>query len=244
MGRRNDSQLRVILVDDDEQICNLIRAGMEQAGILVETVHTLANATVLIDLVKPALILLDVTLPDGCGMHFCSRLRANGYSGIIMMLTARGAARDRIDGLEGGADDYLAKPFEFRELMARTVNWLRHADGVKKPVARRPRFACFGSWRMDLLRPRILAPDGSVVMLSTSEYDLLKRLSDTPHVEVSREDLVPERKKTVHLDRSLDNRICRLRNKLASHVDNESLIVTVRNRGFMLSADVTYEVAC
>lgn len=233
----------MMLVDDDEELCQILRGRFTGEGFKLSAVHSINAANRRFTRLKPALVMLDITLPDGSGLNYCSRLRASGYNGVIIMLTARGATEDRIDGLERGADDYLAKPFEFRELLARTRNWLRISGFGTTTRSRRPRYARFGPWLLDLLRPCIFAPDRSVIMLSTAEHDILKRLCETPHAEVNREELIPERRQTVHLDRSLDNRICRLRTKLSRYDGGDKLIVTVRNRGFMLGADVDYETA-
>lgn len=230
----------ILLVDDDEDILELIGARAADFGTTLTAASTLAEARCRIEQALPALILLDINLPDGDGLAFCSSLRAGGYTGIIIMLTARISPRDRIDGLEGGADDYLAKPFELRELDARVRNWLRRSGGAATAVPERFRFARFGAWRLDLIQRRLVAPDDSITMLSFAEFDVLRRMIERPHIEMSREVLMPERRETVHMDRALDNRMLRLRHKLAAYAP-DPLIVTVRNRGFMLAVDVYYE---
>lgn len=231
----------VLIVEDDGDLRELLANLLSQADIANESVGTLSRASARIREAPPALVLLDVMMPDGDGLAFCAQLREDGFTNKIMMLTAKGAARDRVAGLEGGADDYLAKPFESRELLARIRNLLRGATAWQSMGTGKIRYARFGPWRLDLVQRRLVTSDDRIVMVSTGEFDLLKRLIDAPRIELSREDLMPERRETVYFDRSLDNRLSRLRNKLASEPDGGHLIITVRNRGFMLAADVSYE---
>ncbi|WP_337958519.1 response regulator transcription factor [Novosphingobium humi] len=231
----------VLIVEDDADLRELLANLLDQAGIANEAVGTLCRASARIREISPALVLLDVMMPDGDGLAFCAQLRQAGFANKIMMLTAKGAALDRIAGLEGGADDYLTKPFESRELLARIRNLLRGATAWHSISTGKIRYARFGTWRLDLVQRRLVTSDDRIVMVSTGEFDLLRRMIDAPRIELSREDLMPERRETVHFDRSLDNRISRLRNKLGAERDGAQLIVTVRNRGFMLAADVSYE---
>lgn len=227
----------ILVVDDDEDIRELLCAQLARAGFDALSAASLGEARGLLDSHAITLMLLDLTLPDGDGMTFCRDLRAQGYSVSIMMLTARGRAVDRVEGLEGGADDYLAKPFDLRELLARIRNLLRRGG---RDNATTGRFASFGPWRLDLARRRLSGPEDRAVMLSTTEFAILRRMLELPRTELDREELLPERKETVWFDRSLDNRIARLRAKLAKAPGGEELIVTVRNKGFLLACDVTY----
>ena len=179
--------------------------------------------------------MLDLGLPDGDGLQLCRELRAAGCDVPIIVVTARDAAIDRVLGLELGADDYLTKPFEPRELTARIRNLLRRTPA---PLASR-RAIRFGSWRLDLVTRRLRAPDDSVVLLSTSEFDILHRLLLSPGLPVSREALLPGRAATAAFDRSIDNQIRRLRGKLAP--DGEELILTARGQGYLIGAAVHYE---
>lgn len=240
-GMSDAEQQCVLIVEDDGDLRELLANLLDQAGIANESVGTLSRASARIREAPPALVLLDVMLPDGDGLAFCAQLRQAGFANKIMMLTAKGSAIDRIVGLEGGADDYLAKPFESRELLARIRNLLRGTTAWHSMTTGKLRYARFGPWRLDLVQRRLVTSDDRIVMVSTGEFDLLKRLIDAPRIELSREDLMPERRETVYFDRSLDNRISRLRSKLAGERDGSHLIMTVRNRGFMLAADVSYE---
>lgn len=237
MGSQEAPVPLILLVDDDDDIRELLGAQLMRAGFAVEQAASLAEARVQLQRHAITLMLLDLTLPDGDGMTFCRDLRAEGFGVAIMMLTARGRAVDRVEGLEGGADDYLAKPFDPRELLARIRNIVRRGERGQGATGR---FASFGPWRLDLARRLLTGPDERALTLSTTEFDILRRLLESPGVELGREELLPERRETVWFDRSLDNRIARLRAKLGRVPGGEGLIVTVRNKGFLLACDVAY----
>jgi two-component system OmpR family response regulator len=170
-------------------------------------------------------------------------LRADGANVQIIMVTARGSAIDRVLGLELGADDYLTKPFEPRELLVRIRNLLRRSRGDANPRSGRPgatRYAHFGPWRLDLVQRRLLAPDDRLVMLSSAEYRLLCRFIDEPNIVLGREALLPERRATAAFDRSIDLQVSRLRQKLADAPGGSELILTVRGEGYVLASSVDY----
>jgi two-component system OmpR family response regulator len=234
-------QPRVIVVDDDEDIRDLIAGQLAQeqyevlsAGSLTE-LHA-AMATRAIDL-----IVLDLNLPDGDGLSLCRELRAQGSGVQIIMVTARGSAIDRVLGLELGADDYLTKPFEPRELLVRIRNLLRRVRSDDVARQKSARIARFGSWRLDLFQRRLIAGDERLIMLSSAEFRLLSRFIEEPNVVLSREELVPERRATAAFDRSIDLQVSRLRQKLADSPGGEGLILTVRGEGYVLASTVTYE---
>lgn len=238
-------QPRVIVVDDDEDIRGLIAGQLAQehydvlaAGTLADLHAAMANGPI-------DLIVLDLNLPDGDGLSLCRELRAQGSGVQIIMVTARGSAIDRVLGLELGADDYLTKPFEPRELLVRIRNLLRRSRGGEVMRQKAARIARFGPWQLDLFQRRLIAGDGRLVMLSSAEFRLLSRLIDEPNVVLSREELVPERRATAAFDRSIDLQISRLRQKLTSGSGDmaagEGLILTVRGEGYVLASPVTYE---
>ena len=233
---------RLIVVDDDQDIRDLIVGQLRQeyyevmaAGSLQELNEVMAGQPV-------DLIVLDLNLPDGDGLTLCRELRAQGNDVRIIMVTARGSAVDRVLGLELGADDYLTKPFEPRELLVRVRNLLRrsHGDENGRPQAA-ARVARIGPWRLDLFQRRLIATDNRLIMLSSAEFRLLSRFIEEPNVVLSRETLVPERRATAAFDRSIDLQISRLRQKLASLPGGEELILTVRGQGYVLASPVSYE---
>lgn len=232
---------RIIVVDDDEDIRGLIVGQLAQERYAVTAAASVAEMRAALAEGPADLIVLDLNLPDGDGLNLCRELRAEGFATAIIMVTARGSAIDRVLGLELGADDYLTKPFEPRELLARVRNLLRRTRPEDAARPRNARFACFGPWRLDLLQRRLVAPDERLVILSSAEYRLLGRFVDAPNQVLSREVLLPERKATVAFDRSIDLQISRLRQKLAGAPGGEELILTVRNEGYVLASAVTFQ---
>ncbi len=231
---------RILVVDDDADILELMIAQLEtsvdsirSAGSVAEVYEELAKEPV-------DVVVLDLNLPDGDGLALCRELRDQGFANGIIMVTARDGAVDRVLGLELGADDYLTKPFEPRELVARVRNLVKRvgtSDSARRPNAR---YASFGRWRLDLLQRRLEASDGRLVILSSTEFRVLSRLVETPNQVQSRESLMPERGATVAYDRSIDLCISRLRQKLKGDDDSDGLILTVRNEGYLLASEVTY----
>ena len=233
---------RVIVVDDDEDIRSLIVDQLRQEHYDVLSAGSLTALHAVMSEREPDLIVLDLNLPDGDGLSLCRELRGQGSDTRIIMVTARGSAIDRVLGLELGADDYLTKPFEPRELLVRVRNLLRRSPGsVSAPVQKSARIARFGSWRLDLFQRRLVASDDRLVMLSSAEFRLLSRFIQEPNVVLSREELVPERRATAAFDRSIDLQISRLRQKLAGSSEGDGLILTVRGEGYVFASPVIYE---
>lgn len=207
----------------------------------MDSVGTVADLRAILQGDPVDLLILDLNLPDGDGLDICRDLRASGHQGAIMMVTAREGPIDRVLGLELGADDYLTKPFEPRELLARVRNLLRRSRIFDHGRPRVARFARFGPWRLDLHQRRLVTNDERLVMLSSAEYRLLSRFIEAPNHVLSREELLPERSATVAFDRSIDIQISRLRHKLASEPGGDELILTVRSEGYVLPGPVEFE---
>ncbi|MFT3965166.1 MAG: response regulator transcription factor [Sphingobium sp.] len=243
MARMQDNgRETVVVVDDDKDIRDLIVTQLTQENYDLHAAASLAELHALLDARPVDLIVLDLNLPDGDGLALCRQLRLEGIATPIIMVTARGSPIDRVLGLELGADDYLTKPFEPRELLVRVRNLLRRARPAGQAVPAEPaRFARFGPWRLDLFQRRLIAPDDRLVMLSSAEFRLLSRFVEQPNRVLTREELLPERRETVAFDRTIDLQISRLRQKLASIADGENLILTVRNEGYVLATTVRQE---
>ena len=239
----NSRAARLIVVDDDPDIRDLIVRQLQQEHYEVVPAGSLAELHEALSLHPADLIVLDLNLPDGDGLNLCRELRAQGNDVRIIMVSARGSAIDRVLGLELGADDYLTKPFEPRELLVRIRNLLRraHHDDPERQRDKGARTASFGPWRLDLFQRRLIADDGRLVMLSSAEFRLLSRFIDEPNVVLSRENLVPERRATAAFDRSIDLQVSRLRQKLAAMPGGEELILTVRGEGYVLASPVAFE---
>lgn len=228
---------RVLVVDDDEDIRGLIVQQVAQAGFEVSHAASLAEVRQKMKTEAFDVVILDLNLPDGDGIDLCREMRAGDRTEAVIMVTARDASIDRVLGLELGADDYLTKPFEPRELLARIRNLLRRRGEGADPN-RNKRYARFGSWTLDLVQRRLIASDERLIILSSAEYRLLERLVRNPNAVLAREDLLPYRRSLAPNDRSIDLQVSRLRSKLSPL--GEGLILTVRNEGYVLAADVTF----
>ncbi|WP_230461466.1 response regulator [Sphingobium sp. CAP-1] len=229
-----------MVVDDDADIRDLILGQLRQENYRLLGASNLTELRQLMRDDPVDLIVLDLNLPDGDGLMLCRELRAEGSDVQIIMVTARGSAIDRVLGLELGADDYLTKPFEPRELLVRIRNLLRRGRSEPATRAMAMRYARFGPWRLDLQQRRLIAPDDRLVMLSSAEYRLLNRFLEEPNVVLARETLLPERRATAAFDRSIDLQVSRLRQKLAGIAGGDELILTVRGEGYVLASGVDY----
>lgn len=230
---------RILVVDDDPEIRKLLARYIESQGfrvLLAENCRELREqlATHHVDL-----IVLDVMLPDGSGLDACRDLRAQRSNVPIILLTALKEDVDRIIGLEIGADDYLGKPFNPRELIARVRAVLRRrADPLPEPpTAKSYRFEGFTA---DPQTRRVVGSDGDIE-LTGAEFELLKTLLDRPGRVLSRDQLLDltQGREGDGFDRSIDVLVSRLRRKLGGK--DSQLIKTVRNGGYQLAAKVDVE---
>lgn len=228
----------ILLVDDDGEIRRLVAKLLREEGHRVTTAGSAAEMREALARRKPDLVLLDVMLPGTDGLTLCRELRATTDLAIVM-LTAKGDELDRIIGLEMGADDYLAKPFHPRELLARIRAVLRRArpsegGGGGGKNGREIRFA---GWRLDTARRELTDPRGVVIDLSTGEYDLLLTFLETPHRVLSRELLLDatRNRDAEPFDRAIDVQVSRLRRKLETAGE---MIKTVRGAGYLFVPDV------
>lgn len=231
----------ILIVDDHREIRDALARYLEKNGMRATTA---ANAVAMDVAMKGGrfdLIVLDVMMPGEDGLSVCRRLRAQG--GIpILMLTALGDETDRIVGLEVGADDYLSKPFNPRELLARVKAILRRSELAKVPGGRLAghRLA-FDRWVLDTDRRNLTNTDGTEMALTTSEFRLLTAFLERPRFVLSRDqllDLTSGRAAQV-FDRTIDNQVSRLRRKIEADPAKPVLIATVWGGGYSLAADVT-----
>jgi two-component system, OmpR family, response regulator len=234
---------RLLIVDDDADIRTLLAEQLGRAGYAVSTAQDGGQMRQVLEREHVDLIVLDLNLPREDGLTLCRDLRARSATPVIM-LTARAEPIDRVLGLEMGADDYLAKPFEPRELLARIRNVLRRTEALPanlEPLAiRRARFA---DWTFDLEHRHLVDPAGRVVVLSGAEFRLLRVFVGHANKVLSREQLVAlsSGRQYEAQDRAIDLQISRLRQKLAADGGSDGLIKTVRNEGYVLAAPVTLE---
>jgi two-component system OmpR family response regulator len=175
------------------------------------------------------------------GFTLCRRLRASSALPVIM-LTAVADQTDRVVGLELGADDYLTKPFDQRELLARVKAVLRRtaaAAAAPKSDAARP-LLCFAGWRLDVVRRELRSSDNALVLLSGGEFDLLLAFVEHPQRVLTREQLIDFARGSTHIayDRSIDVQVSRLRSKLEQDPKNPAIIRTIRSSGYMFVSEV------
>ncbi|KQN99516.1 MAG: response regulator [Stenotrophomonas nitritireducens] len=229
---------RLLVVDDDSDIRGLLAEQLGRTGYTVSTARDGAEMRHALAREHIDLIVLDLNLPREDGLALCRELRARSSTPVIM-LTARSEPIDRVLGLEMGADDYLAKPFEPRELLARIRNVLRRTEALPanlEPLAMRR--AAFSGWLFDLERRHLVDPAGRVVMLSGAEFRLLRVFVGHANKVLSREQLVAlsSGRSYEAQDRAIDLQVSRLRQKLG---DAGGLIRTVRNEGYVFAGVVT-----
>ena len=236
-----DTPQRLLIVDDDADIRTLLAEQLGEAGFSVATAANGAEMRQALEREHVDLIVLDLNLPREDGLTLCRDLRAR--SGLpVIMLTARSGPIDRIVGLEMGADDYVPKPFEPRELVARIRNVLRRTAASPMPLepvaSGRARF---GGWAFDLEKRHLVDAAGRIVSLSGAEYRLLRAFVDEPNRVLTREYLVARSSGRPYAsqERAIDLQISRLRHKLGDDQAESPLIKTVRNEGYVLAAAVT-----
>jgi two-component system OmpR family response regulator len=229
---------RILVVDDDPELRELLRAYLGGNGFEVGTAEDGAAMRRSIAAAMPDLVILDLMLPGEDGLALCRELRASS-SLPILMLTARGEDTDRIVGLEMGADDYLPKPFNPRELLARIRSILRRA-GENAARELPARALAFAGWTLDLGARHLVDSDGVVVPVSNGEFKLLRAFAENPFRVLSRDQLmdVLAGRELGPFDRSIDVMVSRLRRRLNDDAREPALIKTVRNEGYMLAADV------
>jgi two-component system OmpR family response regulator len=239
-----DAPDHILIVDDDAGIRSLLDKYLQKNGLRVTAVANGRAMWQALEAGRIDLIVLDLMLPGEDGLTLCRTLRAKSSDIPVIMLTARGEETDRIVGLEMGADDYLAKPFSARELLARIKAILRRARSL--PPNLRPdstRRLLFGDWVLDTVRRQLISADGVVTPLAGAEYKLLRIFLSHPNRVLNRDQLVDltQGKEADPLDRSIDVQVGRLRNRLRDDPRDPHLIKTVRGEGYVLAVDVTGE---
>ena len=227
----------ILLVDDDPGIRDLLRDFLEKEGFTVETAADASEMDGKLARLHPDLIVLDLMLPGEDGVSICRRLARDGAPPIIM-LTAKNDEIDRILGLEMGADDYVAKPFAPRELLARIRAVLRRT-ATRRPESTNTRFA-FDCFVVDIDARQLFDADQVLVTLTSGEFDLLACFVHRPRRVLSRDQILDalRGREAEPFDRTVDMLVSRLRRKLAERGADPSLISTVRNAGYLLTQPV------
>jgi len=240
--RRSDDFGQILVVDDDAELRLLVARFLERHGFLVTSVSDSAAARSSNRRNGFDLVILDIMLPGATGIEICRELRAVSTVPIIM-LTARSDEETRVTSLEGGADDYVTKPFSPRELLARVRSLLRRSRSSRSsPAGAQPNVASFANWSLNLQLRELTSPEGALVDLSTGEFDLLSVLIEHAGRVLSRDALMELAKSRQHdpFDRSIDVQISRLRRKLEQDGDTGQFIKTIRGSGYMFSSPVKF----
>jgi two-component system, OmpR family, phosphate regulon response regulator OmpR len=229
MGGPDAAQRHLLVVDDDDRIRDLLKQYLSRAGFRVTTASDAAAARKLLEMLDFDLLILDVMMPGEDGLSLTRWVRKRGATPVLI-LTARGLADERIEGLSQGADDYLSKPFEPQELLLRAEAILRRT-GPRTPAPRRIKL---GDFDFDLERAE-LTRQGAPVRLTESEGQLLKLLAQNAHAPVDRLDLARDTADST--GRAVDVQVTRLRRKIETDPRNPRYLQTVRGVGYMLSPD-------
>jgi two-component system, OmpR family, phosphate regulon response regulator OmpR len=229
---------QILVIDDDQELRDLLRDYLTRQGIEVSVLHDAASLERRLERERPDLIVLDLMMPGVDGLSALRQLRASGDDIPVIMLTARADDVDRIVGLELGADDYLGKPFNPRELLARVQAVLRRRRSIPSAAPEQREPFSFGRFTLDF-QTRSLMQDGKPVALSGSEFALLKIFVNQPMRTLTRERLLellhgPEYDGT---DRGIDVQVWRLRRTLESDPAAPRFIQTVRGRGYVFVPD-------
>jgi two-component system OmpR family response regulator len=230
----------ILVIDDDREIRELLARYLERQHFRVTAVRDAREARRMWPTTPFQMVILDLMLPGEGGLDFARWLRAESDVPILM-LTALGEENDRIIGLELGADDYLSKPFNPRELLARMRAVLRRASEIGEKRESGSKTLFFNGWTLESARRRLVNPDGTEVPLTGGEYDLLVALLDRANKVLTRDMLLDllRGRQAGPFDRAIDMAISRLRRKLEDDGRHAQLIKTVRGGGYVLAAEVT-----
>jgi two-component system, OmpR family, response regulator len=237
------TQPHILIVEDDAEIARLVCAFLARSGF--RTTHLASGkavSTVILE-DRPDLVLLDLLLPGEDGLSIARRIRTTQAIPIIM-LTAMSEERDRINGLDLGADDYVTKPFSAQELVARVRAVLRRSEpqmnGQRGTAVR----YSFAGWDLDARKRELFDPAAVRVELTSAEFELLRTFCDHPGMVLGRDQLakLAQGRRVEPYDRSVDTMVSRLRNKIEPEVTSPSLIKTVRHSGYVFTPSVVATV--
>lgn len=240
--RGSNVTTEILVIDDDPEIRRLLRTCFEREGYLVSEAGDATDARTALAKGGVSLVTLDLTLGRDDGLSLAREIRANGDIPIVMV-SGKGDAVDRIVGLELGADDYISKPFNLREVLARVRAVLRRHDastsGAPAPQAKHEVYH-FGCWALDITSRELKDTTGGVRELTTGEFNLLEIFIRRPHRVLSRDEIMDLLKGHDYspLDRSIDALVSRLRKKIDDDGSKSAQIKSVRGIGYMLAIDV------
>jgi len=230
----------ILVVDDDREIRALLDEYLQKQGYRVTALADGRGLRAAVETSHPDVIILDVMLPGEDGLTLCRELRARSTVPIIM-LTARGDETDRIVGLELGADDYVAKPFSPRELLARIKSVLRRARSLPENLQTDESGVFrFAGWTLDCATRNLKSPQGVIVALSGTDFRLLKIFVDHPNRVLTRDQLIDLMlsRDAGPYDRAIDVQVSRLRQRLGEDAKDPAIIKTMRGQGYVFAAHV------
>lgn len=237
-----ETAAHILIVDDHQEIRDLLVRFLMRHGFQATACRDGREMRRALESNRFDLVVLDLMLPGDDGLKLCRELRLPGSDNPsipVIMLTAMSEDTDRIVGLEVGADDYLPKPFNPRELLARIRAVLRRTAGSNADIVKTPHEYRFSEWSLDLIRRELTSPSGAMVPITGAEYDLLLAFLERPGQVLSRDQLLELARNRIHgYDRSVDVQVSRLRRKLGDDSSSSPLIKTVRGAGYVLTADV------
>ncbi|WP_457420537.1 response regulator [Roseateles sp. P5_E7] len=229
----------VLLVDDEPELRALLAEYFGRNGFEVMQAENAAAARALVAERVPDVAVLDINMPGENGLSLARALREAHPRLAVLMLTTAGEAIDRIVGLEVGADDYIAKPFELRELLARVRAVLRRLQVTAAPVAPaaelEPERVAFGPCQLDMARRKLFGAGGEEIDITAAEFDLLALFARHPNRPLNRDQIMEQAHNRGWdvFDRSIDLRVMRLRRKVERNPDKPEVIKTVRNVGYV-----------
>ena len=229
---------KILFVDDDQRLCRLVKRYLEHGGFRVSCASCGEELHALMEKEHFDLLLLDIMLPGKDGLALAHEIRTRSSIPIIF-LTARADVDDKVSGLEVGADDYITKPFEEKELLARVQTVLRRTRNTSSVLRTEAHFA---GWKLNLLNQTLTSPAGERVDITSNEYRLLSTMVSRPNVTIRREEILHmlSGREWSPLDRSADMAISKLRKKIEQNPNKPELIRTIRNKGYQLTAAVEF----
>lgn len=233
---------QILIVEDDQRLCRLIGRYLERANYIVNIANNGHELHQRLKTDTYSLILLDIMLPGKSGLELAQEIRQSSDIPIIF-LTAKADISDKVNGLEIGADDYITKPFEEEELLARIQSVLRRAYLQKaEPVTTNTSQIYFAGWRLNTINQTLISPEGIMVDITSSEYQVLEALTKHHNAVLSRDDILSmiSGREWSPLDRSADMVISKLRKKIELDPKNPELIKTIRSKGYQLTTSIKF----
>lgn len=236
-----DSQeCQLLIVDDDVEICGLLKEFLKKYNFKIFIAHNKTQMLTILQKETIQLIILDIMMPEDDGLELCREIRKLSTLPIIM-LTADSDIADKVLALEYGADDYVMKPYEPRELLARIKAVLRRFNTINHQVSTRcASKLIFANWTLNKATHRLIAPNGMDISLSSGDYDLLLAFLEHPQRVLSRDFLmeITRNRNNEPYDRSIDNAVSRLRRKIENDPQEQVFIKTIRAGGYLFACDV------